>query len=222
MIDLHLHTFFSDGELLPSELVRRAQVRGYTALALTDHVDFSNVRQVVPAAVEASRHLSETASVKVIPGCEITHVAPVEIPELAVLARKLGALLVVVHGETLVEPVLPGTNRAALKSEIDLLAHPGFLSEEDARLAAERGIAVELSTRKGHCLGNGLTVVRWYQFHFPLVLNTDTHAAEDLVDDEFARRVLLSSGVKENDVQEVLKNSQRLVEKTLARTKKYG
>jgi uncharacterized phage-associated protein len=32
MIDLHTHTLFSDGELLPSELVRRAEMTGYEAL----------------------------------------------------------------------------------------------------------------------------------------------------------------------------------------------
>jgi len=219
MIDLHLHTFFSDGQLLPAELCRRAEVKGYKVLALTDHIDFSNVRTVVQAAVEASKHLNNGGQVRVIPGAEITHVVPEQIPALAELARNLGAVLVVVHGETLVEPVIPGTNLSAVKSDIDILAHPGLLSEEEAEIAAERGIAIELSFRKGHCLGNGLTVQRWYKFSFPLVLNTDTHAPEDLIDDALAERIILAAGVEKGDVKKVLKASELLAEKKIAQLK---
>ena len=48
MVDLHTHSLLSDGQLLPSELVRRAEVRGYEAIAITDHVDFSNIDLVNP------------------------------------------------------------------------------------------------------------------------------------------------------------------------------
>ena len=51
MIDLHTHSLFSDGELLPSELIRRAYITGYTALAITDHVDSSNIDFVIPRIV---------------------------------------------------------------------------------------------------------------------------------------------------------------------------
>ena len=46
MIDLHTHTLYSDGELIPAELWRRAQVKGYRYLAITDHVDASNFEVV--------------------------------------------------------------------------------------------------------------------------------------------------------------------------------
>ena len=35
-IDLHMHTFLSDGELLPIELARRAAVMNHEAIAFTD------------------------------------------------------------------------------------------------------------------------------------------------------------------------------------------
>ena len=38
MYDFHTHTFLSDGVLSPIELIRRALVRGYKAMAITDHV----------------------------------------------------------------------------------------------------------------------------------------------------------------------------------------
>ena len=77
MIDLHTHTLLSDGELLPSELVRRAVVAGYTAIALTDHVDISNIDFVLPRIVKVAQNLSRHWPIKVIPGVEITH-APLE------------------------------------------------------------------------------------------------------------------------------------------------
>src|SRR5208282_6217393 len=46
LYDLHTHTILSDGEMLPSELVRRMAVMGYTTVAITDHVDTSNAATV--------------------------------------------------------------------------------------------------------------------------------------------------------------------------------
>jgi len=213
MISLHTHTIWSDGDLLPSELARRAEEMGYRFLAFTDHVDYSNIDEVVPALVKVSACISRDSSIKVLPGVEITHVPPVEIPPLVVRARELGAAIVAVHGETLVEPVVPGTNRMALNCDIDILAHPGLLSEEDERCAAERSIHVEISSRKGHSLGNGRVVALWYRYGFPLVLNTDTHAPEDLITEEFARRLLIGAGVKEADVAGIFDTGYALAEK---------
>src|SRR3972149_9790608 len=124
MIDLHTHTLFSDGELIPSELVRRAMVIGYEAIAITDHGDFSNIDFIIPRIADISKELSKFWKIKVIPGIELTHIPPEAIKDLSQKARKLGAKIVVVHGETLVEPVQEGTNLAAVKSEVDILAHP--------------------------------------------------------------------------------------------------
>ena len=68
--DLHTHSIYSDGELIPAELVRRAQVLGHEVIAITDHVDMSNVEWVVTNVVKACE-LSEDYC-KVIPGVEIT------------------------------------------------------------------------------------------------------------------------------------------------------
>ena len=119
MIDLHTHTIFSDGELIPYELVRRAEAIGYQAIAITDHVDFSNIDFVVPSIVKAVKKLKGHAALEVIPGAEITHCPPGLISELVREARALGAKIVVVHGETIVEPVLEGTNRAAIEAGAD-------------------------------------------------------------------------------------------------------
>ena len=116
MIDLHTHTLLSDGELLPSELVRRAEVKGYTAIALTDHVDRSNIDFILPRLVKVCSSLNRSWKISALPGVEITHVPISEIKPLVKLARKGGAKIIVVHGETVSEPVIPGTNRAAIEA----------------------------------------------------------------------------------------------------------
>ncbi len=54
MIDLHTHTFFSDGELAPSELVRRAYLKGYKVIGLSDHADSVQFRTAYLIRAEAA------------------------------------------------------------------------------------------------------------------------------------------------------------------------
>ena len=147
--DLHTHTVFSDGELIPAELVRRAMVLGHDVIAITDHVDMTNV-EFVASNVAKAVELCEDY-IRVIPGVEITHVPPSKIDHVAKLARKYGADWIVVHGETVTEPVAPGTNRASVESpEVDVLAHPGFITLEEAQIARDNGVLLEVSGRAGH------------------------------------------------------------------------
>ncbi|NQT23207.1 MAG: histidinol phosphate phosphatase domain-containing protein, partial [Candidatus Omnitrophica bacterium] len=147
MIDLHTHTLLSDGELLPSELVRRAEVKGYRAIAITDHVDSSNIDFVIPRIVRTCRILNKHWKIKSIPGVEITHPPIEEIKNLVKYARKNGAKIVVGHGESPVEPVLPGTNKAFIEAGVDILAHPGKISSSDVRLAKKKKVNLEITTR---------------------------------------------------------------------------
>jgi len=213
MIDLHTHTFLSDGVLIPSELVRRARVKGYQAIAITDHVDASNVETLVPQLVQVCQRLNEHQKVVVVPGVEITHVPPSDLEAVVASARAAGAQMVVVHGETTVEPVAPGTNRAALQLEIDVLAHPGLITREEAALAAKRGICLELSARRGHSLSNGHVVRMAQETGAHLVLNTDAHGPEDLLTIAEARKVALGAGLKAREVERIYLNARRLVER---------
>ncbi len=213
MIDLHTHSLFSDGELLPSELARRAEVLGYRAVAITDHADTSNIDFIIPRIASVCQEINAHSKIRVIPGIEITHVPPDLIGPLSEEARKLGANIVVVHGETIVEPVSPGTNRAALLSPIDILAHPGLITEEDTIMARERRILLEITTRKGHSLTNG-HVARMAKTHgAKLIINTDAHAPEDLMDKDSARKVALGAGLTHQDHVEMLLNAEALVKK---------
>lgn len=216
MIDLHTHSIFSDGELVPSELVRRAAVAGYRAIAITDHVDQSNMDFIIPRIVKVSRKISDAYSLKIIPGVEITHVPPDSIFEMAEEARKMGAKIVVVHGETIVEPVIPGTNLAAAKSPVDIIAHPGLITEEEVRLCAGNSVFLEISARRGHCLTNGHVAKLARKLNAGLVLNTDAHAPQDLVNKEMARNIAAGAGMSGEEIEIMFKNSENLVKKAMA------
>lgn len=217
MIDFHTHSIFSDGELVPAELVRRACAIGYRAIAITDHVDTSNIDFVVPRIVRAIEKVKGYFPIDVIPGAEITHVPPQVIGDLVKEARQLGAKIVVVHGETIVEPVQPGTNRAAIEADTDILAHPGLISEEDLLFAKERGITLEITARKGHSLSNGYVAKEAIRFGVPLCINTDAHSPSDLITKEFAHTILRAAGIDDNRIQSIFDHARGLAERVSGR-----
>ena len=177
--DLHTHTVFSDGELIPAELVRRASVLGHDLLAITDHV--------------------------VMTGVESTHVPPALIAQVAHDARRFGAKIVVVHGETIVEPVAPGTDRAAAENpDIDVLAHPGFITAEEADIARENGVALEISGRSGHSFTNGHVCSIARASKCMMVVDSDTHQPENLMDDEAATKIALGAGLTAEEADKAL------------------
>ena len=213
MIDLHTHSLLSDGELIPSELARRAQVAGYKAIAITDHVDHSNIEMVIAAASRVSKVLNKYWDIFVIPGVEITHVPIETIPELVKFAREKGAKVVVGHGESPVEPVIPGSNVAAIEAGVDILAHPGFISEEDAGLAAKKGVCLEITSRGGHSEGNRHVFDVASKAGASLVLSTDTHSPEDLLSPE-RRDEILNNLTDSDDVKaNILRNAETILEK---------
>lgn len=63
-IDLHSHTYYSDGELSPYDLMSYAKQKGITTLALTDHDTLAGL----PEAQQAAEELG----IELIPGVEIS------------------------------------------------------------------------------------------------------------------------------------------------------
>ena len=189
-IDLHTHTFLSDGVLLPSEQLRRAVVKGYGAIAITDHADASNLDELLAQLLRFALQQRDDFPLVFLPGVELTHTGPASIAPLARRAKELGAALVVVHGETIVEPVAPGTNAAAVACpDVDVLAHPGMITLEEARTAATK-----------------------------LVLNTDTHTPDNMIDQETARLVAAAAGLDTDGVYAAtVTNPQEVVRRALAR-----
>lgn len=198
--DLHTHTVYSDGELIPAELVRRAMVLGHDVIAITDHVDMTNVEFVVTNVVKTVELCEDY--IRTIPGVEITHVPPNKIDRVAKLARKYGAEWIVVHGETVTEPVAPGTNRASVENpEIDILAHPGFITEEEAQMAKDNDVILEVTGRAGHNITNGHVVNMARRAGAKMVIDSDTHAPENLMDEAAALTVALGAGMTREEAE---------------------
>ena len=211
--DFHTHTLLSDGEFSPIELIRRALVNNYGAIALTDHAATGELPRIIQETAEACALARSHWNILAIPGIELTHVPADAIAEAAKKAKELGAWIVVVHGETIVEPVEKGTNLAALRSpHVDILAHPGLLSLEEAKLAATNGIFLEISARKGHCLTNGHVASLAQRVGAKLLLNSDAHSAHDLLTMSLAEGIAHGAGLDDTACRQVLSlNPQALI-----------
>ncbi len=216
MIDFHSHTLFSDGYLLPSELARRAEVAGYRALAMTDHADASNIETVLDSLLRSAARLNKHMTLKVLAGVELTHIPPSDIPFMVKKARALGAQIIIGHGETLAEPVAPGTNRAYIRAGVDIIAHPGLVTAGEARLAAKKGVAFEITTRSGHSISNGHVARVASEFGVKLILDTDTHSPSDIINASWAEKVILGAGLGKKDYKKIQKNAAELLDKALS------
>lgn len=206
--DFHTHSFLSDGELSPVELIRRAVVNGYQAIAVTDHAGPGNLKRVIEEVTKECRLASEYWGIIAIPGVELTHVPAGGLASLAGEARRLGAELVVVHGETPVEPVEPGTNLAAVSCpEVDILAHPGLLQDKEARLAVQNGVFIEITARGGHNVSNGHVVKLGREVGVGFLIDSDTHSPGNLLTESWAKTVALGAGLTEQEAEAALKKN---------------
>ena len=200
MYDFHTHTFLSDGVLSPIELIRRGLVMGYRVMAITDHVGPGNLEFVLDCLTKDCEIANRRWDMLALPGVEITHCPKSDIDLIAKEARVMGARVVNVHGETIMEPVEHGTNMAAVSSlNVDILAHPGLITSEEALVAAKNGVFLEVSGRKGHGLANGHVVNVAREVGARLVLDSDAHEPQDLMSREYAIRVALGAGISEDD-----------------------
>ncbi|HOC61278.1 MAG: histidinol phosphate phosphatase domain-containing protein [Syntrophaceae bacterium] len=212
MIDLHTHSIFSDGELIPSESARRAYAAGYKTIAITDHADYSNIDFIISRVSKTCRKITAEGKIRLLPGVELTHVAPSDMAELVEEARKLGAKIVIAHGETITEPVPPGTNLAAIRAHVDILAHPGLITDEEVCLAAQEGVFLEITTRKGHSYTNGRVAFMARKWSARLVLNNDAHAPGDYVGNQMAKNIARGAGLSDDEIAAMFHNSQKLVQ----------
>ena len=208
MYDFHTHTFLSDGVLSPIELIRRAMIIGYRAIGVTDHVGLGNLEYVVKTLVKDCAHATKRWDILAVPGVEITHVPKEDIDLVARTAKELGARLATVHGETIVEPVEEGTNEAAVRSpSVDVLAHPGLIVEDHARLASENGVFLEISARKGHSFTNGHVAMVAKHAGASLILDSDAHEPGDLLTPTLTRKVALGAGLTAEESDALLEQN---------------
>ena len=217
MYNLHCHSLLSDGVLLPSEIAVRYQVLGYKAIAITDHVDYSNIKTTCEAILEFTRQWPKASVLKILPGVELTHLPLQQIKALAKYSRAQGIKIIVAHGETIAEPVIKGTNRASLEADIDILAHPGLISDEDVRLAAKKGIFLEITSRQGHCDTNRHVVEQALKLGAKLIINNDSHAPEDIISPDELLKVGRNAGLSPQEINKIYQEVGKFLSKREAR-----
>lgn len=213
--DFHTHTFLSDGGNSPIELIRLAFANGYSIIGITDHVSYSNIDYVIEATIRDCELAKRFWDIKAIPGVELTNIPAKSINELAKYAKEKGAKLVVVHGESISENVESGTDYNALNSDyVDILAHPGLITYEEAKLAAKKGIYLEITKRSGHCLTNGHVVKIGREAGAKFLINSDSHLHKDLYSGDMQIRVAKGAGLAEDEIDEIFKiNVEQLLKK---------
>ncbi len=215
--DFHAHTYLTDGRVSATDMWTSSRALGHRALAITDHIGIEDPTPLL-------RHLLQEAEAWVgtdlttIVGVEITKAPPGRIAEVARRARKLGAEIVIVHGETVAEVVPEGTNHAAIASgEVDLLAHPGLLSEKDAELAARNGVILEVTGRKAHCYTNGHVARLALEAGATVVVDSDAHAPDELLTRAVAERVARGAGLRTADVLKAIESAPQSLLKKLGK-----
>ena len=201
--NLHAHTLLSDGQLLPSEVAVRSMALGYRALAITDHADYSNIKPACRAIIEFCRKWPKDSKIKVLPGIELTHLPPEQFKPLASYARKKGIKVIIAHGETPLEPVVKDTNKLALLADIDILAHPGLITDEDTLLAKDKGIFLEITSRHGHADANHHVINQARKFGAKLILSHDSHAPEDIIPPEQLINKGIEAGLTKNEIEQI-------------------
>ncbi len=214
--DFHTHTFLTDGINSPIELIRIAIVSGYGCIAITDHVSYSNLDFIISRVSKDCQLAKKYWDIDAIPGVEITNVPAKSIDNMARDARELGAKLIVVHGESIVEDVEPGTNLEAVKSEhVDILAHPGIFTLKEAEFAVKNGTFIEISSRAGHSLANGVVANVGREAGVRFLINSDAHSHRDLFRSDMQEKVGLGCGLKKDEIREIFDKNYKLLFKRI-------
>jgi putative hydrolase len=219
VIDFHTHTLFSDGALVPAEHLVRARVAGYDAVALTDHADHSNLEYILRSQLSFARSV-RNAGHEPLPfliGVELTHNPVGSIADLVAAAVNLGAEIVLVHGETVMEPVPPGTNRAAIDAGVDILAHPGLLTAADAEQAVEQGVCLEITAKRSHSITNGHVASLGRQYGAVFIANSDTHDVGDFFSPSHYENVVRGAGLTAAELAAVYRNAEELFRRVCRR-----
>jgi histidinol phosphatase-like PHP family hydrolase len=180
--------------------------KGYKAIAITDHADYSNIEFATDAVLGFVANWPKKSGIKVLSGVELTHLPPEQFKPLTKYCRKKGIHVIIAHGQTIVEPVAKGTNLAALEADIDILAHPGLITDQEVKLAKKKGIFLELTSRRGHNLSNWHVAEQALKFGAKLILNNDSHDPKDIIKPQELFKVGLHAGLSRKEVEKTYRD----------------
>jgi histidinol phosphatase-like PHP family hydrolase len=89
-----------------------------------------------------------------------------------------------------------------------------LISYEDARLAAENNVFLEISARKGHSFTNGHVAQVARKAGALLVLDSDAHEPEDLLTVEMTHRIAKGAGLTDEETHALLQlNPESLLDR---------
>ena len=145
-----------------------------------------------------------------------------------ILSRGRAAVAIVTGGAALLllfrfpAPLFPHSIAGAhldLRSDRPLpdAAVRRVLALAEAKLAAERGVFLEISMRKSHGLGNGHVAAMAKASGAKMCIDTDHHAPGDLMTPESRRRVALGAGLFEQDMARIDADMAALVQRLFMR-----
>lgn len=215
MVDLHIHSILGIGSLTPTAALRHARLAGCRAAAITDQADVATLDFIVRSLLPLTRSYGLYMDIDAFTGVELTQVPPQLMADTVEKARCLGAQLVLAYGETLADSVPAGTNLAAIEARVDILSHPGLITPEEAALAAEKGVLLELSCLPEHALANGHVAGQARKAGAKLVLGFDARGPGDFRTREQRRAIALGAGLSPEECQAVEANARSLAQRLL-------
>lgn len=213
MIDFHINCL----NITPEEAAQAAFLAGYHAIAV-------NVKLLVPIkqSLDALRMVTHECSlysgVEVFAAAKLAYTAPGLLPDAVYTAREAGAQVVLAHGETIASdsiPVAKGTNLAAISAGVDILAHPGLITLEEAELAAEKHVLLEISTHPGHGLANGHIVAIARKTNAPLIFGSGASSIHGFCNANQLQKIALGATMTTQEIHDALENARTLKQRIL-------
>lgn len=223
MIDVHIHITASSAPqssgLSAGEALRLASLNGYRAAALILRHGGLDVPDLTPL-IDDIKNLSLHTNMEAVLGVELVHIPPALLPQAVKNMRSSGADIVLVHGETLLEPVAEGTNFAAIDAGADILAHPGLIDETAASYAAERGVALELSSAPRHAFANAHLIAMARRFGCTLLPGSSAHTAQDIYPPSLRNRLYQGAGMTVKELSLLRQHAEKFIQNKLMQNKK--
>ena len=100
-------------------------------------------------------------------------------------------------------------------ADINILAHPGAITKEDALVAKEKGIFLELTARRGHSQGNTHVAEIARATGAKLVINNDAHTPENIISAAELRNVGVQAGLSESEINRLYTAEKEFLENIL-------
>lgn len=201
------------------EAARAAALLGYHAIVVNpgpgicDQATLHNLRA-------HARECAIYMEIEIFVAAKLTHTPPGLITQAIGAARKNGAQLVLGFGETIApdqpQP-MPGTNLSAIEGGVDILLHPGLITPEEARLAARRNTALEISLSPAHALANGHIRMTAAKTGAAMIFGSDARETGDFLSADHIRRIALGAAMTEEDFRNVMRVSVRLLNRLFSR-----